>query len=83
MNIEQETRAANTQKRQHAEQLNEKVLNRAVESLDTEDSVAAEEREQVTQQRQTTEHLKETMLSRAEETLEKSDSDAGRFELGG
>ncbi len=74
MSIEKEARIANTQARQHAEQQDEKVHNRAVESLSDASSVTEEEREHVTQQRQETEHLKETMLSRAEESIEPMDN---------
>ncbi len=74
MTIEKDARTAATQARQQAEQLDEKVLNRAVESLSDESLVTAEEREQVTQQRQETQHLQETMLSRAEESIDTAES---------
>ncbi|ESA34192.1 hypothetical protein N836_18260 [Leptolyngbya sp. Heron Island J] len=74
MTIEQDARTAATQARQHTEQLDEKVLNRAADSLHEDSSVTAEEREHVTQQRQEARHIKETMLSRAEETIDATDS---------
>ena len=74
MTIEKEVRTAITETRQNVEQLDEKVLNRAVESLDEDSSVQTEEREHVMQQRKENQHLQETMLSRAQESLETSDS---------
>lgn len=74
MTIEKDARIAVTQTRQQAEQLDEKVLNRAAESLSDESLVTAEERGHVTQQRQETQHLQETMLSRAEESIDTADS---------
>ena len=74
MTIEQDARKAVTQTRQQTEQLDEKVLNRAVESLHDESAVTAEEREHITQQRQEAQHIQETMLSRAEETIDAVDN---------
>ncbi len=77
MTIEKDTRTSVTEARQKAEQLEEKVRSRAVESLDEASSVQAEEREHVTQQRQDAQNLQENVLSRAQETIEASeDADA-------
>ncbi len=73
MTIEKDARALNTEARQAAEQLGEKVLSRAQESMETASSVTEEKRELITQQRQNAEHLEETMLSRSQESLEKSE----------
>lgn len=74
MTIDKDVRANVTETRHQTEQLDEKVHNRAVESLDETASVKAEEREHITQQRQDAQHLQENVLSRAQESIDKTDS---------
>ncbi|MBE9070202.1 hypothetical protein IQ260_26530 [Leptolyngbya cf. ectocarpi LEGE 11479] len=76
MTIEKDARTNVTETRHKAEQLEEKVHNRAVESLDEIASVKAEEREQMTQQRQDAQHLQENVLSRAQESVDSTDASA-------
>ena len=74
MTIEKDARTNVTEARQKIKQLDEKVHNRAVESLDEAASVKPEEREHITQQRQEAQHLEETVLSRAQESLDSTDA---------
>ena len=71
MSTQKETRKLMAKERQHQEHLQENMLNRAVEELETQTTEETTEkaRELIARQRQQDKNLEENMLSRATEEI--------------
>ncbi len=72
MSTQEQARKLIAQGRQHTEQVQERMLSRASEEVETHTEGDTEEkaRELIAQERQQAEHLQENMLSRAAEQIE-------------
>lgn len=70
MNLNELAREHTTQQRQHDDERDDAVLNRAAEGVATEDVESETIREQVTDHRLHDDHLQGKVLSRAEEQLD-------------